>query len=216
MAKENKDKNRELEEEMKEAEKKSPDDFEGSEQSAANRQEEDDKSPDDMQEEKGRGKKKSKKKENKEKERISELEARTGELNDKYVRLYSEFDNFRKRTMKEKVELRNTASQDLITDLLPVMDDFERAIKSFDEINDAKEIKEGILLIYNKFKNVLKAKGLEEIDAKEQAFDTDFHEAITQIPAPSEELKGKVVDEIEKGYLLNGKVIRYSKVVVGS
>ncbi len=216
MAKEKKDKNRDLEEELKEAEKKSPDDFAGGKQSAADRQADEDKSPDDMHEEKGKGKKKSKKKESKEKERISELEARTEELNDKYVRLYSEFDNFRKRTMKEKVELRSTASQDLITDLLPVMDDFERAIKAFDEIEDAREIKEGVLLIYNKFKNILKAKGLEEINAKETAFDTDFHEAITQIPAPSEELKGKVVDEVEKGYLLNGKVIRYSKVVVGS
>jgi molecular chaperone GrpE len=170
---------------------------------------------DDKQE---KGKKKSKKKAPKDKEKIEQLEIQLAELNDKHLRLYSEFDNFRKRTLKEKIENAKFASQEVIRDLLPVLDDFERAIKAFEEHSDQSknEIIEGIQLIYSKLLNTLKAKGLESMETKEKEFDTDFHEAITQIPAPNADLKGKVMDEVEKGYLLNGKVIRYAKVVVGS
>ena len=139
------------------------------------------------------------------------------ELNDKYLRLYSDFDNFRKRTFKEKVELSKYASAEIIIKLLPVLDDFERAIRAFDAASDAGQaVKDGMVLIFNKFLSVLYQQGLEPMRTAGESFDTDFHEAITNIPAPTPEQKGKVVDEIEKGYLLNGKVIRFAKVVVGS
>lgn len=137
-------------------------------------------------------------------------------LNDKYLRLFSEFDNFRKRTLKEKIELNKTASEEIITALLPVLDDFERAIIALESEKDVKESLEGILLIYNKFLKTLQQKGLEEMQALHQTFDTDFHEALTNIPASKPELKGKVVDVIQKGYLLHGKVIRFARVVVGN
>lgn len=137
------------------------------------------------------------------------------ELNDRYLRLYSEFENFRRRTAKEKLDLINSAGGKIITDLLPIIDDFERAIKNNATIDDATAIKEGIELIYSKMDQTLKSKGLKEIDALEKDFDLDFHEAITKIPAPTDHLKGKVVDVVEKGYLLNEKVIRYAKVVIG-
>ncbi|MFH1936599.1 MAG: nucleotide exchange factor GrpE [Bacteroidota bacterium] len=152
-----------------------------------------------------------------EKEETESPEEKIAELNDRFLRLYSEFDNYRKRTLKEKIELSRNASAEVITDLLPALDDFERAIKAFSETGDSNAaLKEGIILIYNKFLNVLTQKGLEQMKTIGEPFDTDFHEAITNIPAPSPDLKGKVVDEIEKGYLLNGKVIRYAQVVVGS
>jgi len=139
------------------------------------------------------------------------------ELNDKYLRLYSDFDNFRKRTLKEKVEISKYASAEVITKLLPVLDDFDRAIKALDAAAEAGQaLKDGVVLIYNKFNGILLQQGLQPMRAIGESFDTDFHEAITNIPAPSPEQKGKIVDEIEKGYLLNGKVIRYAKVVVGS
>jgi len=139
------------------------------------------------------------------------------ELNDKYLRLYSEFDNYRKRTLKEKIELNKYASADIITKLLPVLDDFERAIRAFDVTTDVgKSLKEGVVLIFNKFFSILNQQGLEQMRTAGESFDTDFHEAITNIPAATPEQKGKIVDEVEKGYLLNGKVIRYAKVVVGS
>jgi len=139
------------------------------------------------------------------------------ELNDRFLRLYSEFDNYRKRTIKERIDLSKTASAEVITDLLPVLDDFERAIRAFTDNGDTDSpLKGGIVLIYNKFLNILTQKGLEQMKTLGEPFDTDFHEAITNIPAPSPDLKGKVVDEVEKGYLLGGKVIRYAKVVVGS
>ena len=131
------------------------------------------------------------------------------------MRLYSEFDNYRKRTAKERIDLQKSASQEMILAILPVVDDLERAIKAFEDHNLSEEAKKGIELIYNKLMNILEQKGLQVIDAKEQPFDTDFHEAVTNIPAPSEKLKGKNVDVIQKGYMLNGKVIRYAKVVVG-
>lgn len=145
------------------------------------------------------------------------LEDQIAEWNDKYLRLYSEFDNYRKRTLKEKIELSRTASSEIITKLLPVLDDFERAIKAFDTNADTTEaIKEGILLIFNKFLTILNQQGLNQMKTIGEKFDTDFHEAITNIPAPTPDMKGKVIDEIEKGYLLNEKVIRYAKVVVGN
>jgi molecular chaperone GrpE len=145
-----------------------------------------------------------------------ELQAKIDELNDKYLRLYSEFDNFRRRTAKEKIELIQSGGEDVFKNLLPVVDDFERAIKSNAETTDIKTINDGIILIYNKLKNTLTQKGLEEMKSLGESFNTDLHEAITNIPAPSDDLKGKVVDELEKGYMLNGKVVRFAKVVIGN
>jgi len=148
-------------------------------------------------------------------EKAEELEASQAELNDKYLRLFSEFDNYRKRTNKEKLDLLKSASEEVILDLLPVIDDFERGIKSMED-NDALQTSvEGMQLIYNKLMGILSKKGLTPMKSIGQTFDTDFHEALTNIPAPSEDMKGKVVDEIERGYLLNDKVIRFAKVVVG-
>ena len=145
---------------------------------------------------------------------LAQLEEEKKDLQDKYIRLYSEFENFRRRTAKEKQELRLVASQDLIVDLLPVLDDFERGIDAISKVGDVKSAGEGVELIFNKFKGVLLKKGLKAIEAKEKEFDLDFHEALTKFPAPSPEMKGKVIDEIEKGYTLHDKVIRHSKVVV--
>lgn len=145
-----------------------------------------------------------------------QLNSKIEELNDKYIRLYSEFDNYRKRTQKEKIELHKTAGEDVFKTLLPVLDDFERAMGSMQETKDVAAVKEGVELIYNKLKNSLQQKGLTPMESKGKVFDADIHEAITNIPAPSEDLKGKIVEEIEKGYELNGKVIRFAKVIVGS
>jgi molecular chaperone GrpE len=145
----------------------------------------------------------------------SEAEARLQELQDKYLRLSAEFDNYRKRTLKEKADLTKYASEEVLVGLLPVFDDIERAMHSMDKTEDIRSIKDGILLIYNKFSEFLKQKGIQEIESLHKDFDTDCHDAITKVPAPEKDLKGKVVDVIEKGYLLNGKVVRYSKVVVG-
>lgn len=147
-----------------------------------------------------------------------EWQAKYDELNDKYIRLYSEFDNYRKRTQKERIEFSRNASEEIILSLLPVLDDMERALTSTLKTPNEMEVvsREGIQLIYQKFKNLLSQKGLEVIPAVGELFNVDFHDAITNIPAPSEEMKGKVVDEVEKGYMLNDKVIRYSKVVVGN
>ena len=158
--------------------------------------------------------KKSKKKLSKT-EQIQELQYQLAELNDKYLRLFSEFDNYRKRMNKQMGEVIKTASKQLIEDLLPVLDDFDRSIQALKEHNSSTEALEGVELIYNKFFNILKSKGLEPMDSKGKDFDTDYHDAITQTPAPKEELKGKVVDVVEKGYLLNGTIIRHAKVVVG-
>lgn len=142
-------------------------------------------------------------------------EDQINELNDKYLRLYSEFDNYRKRTSKERLELFKTAGQDILTDLLPVLDDFDRAMQNMVSSDDAEAIQTGINLIYSKFKSILENKGLKHFKSIETEFDPEVHEAITKIPAPNKKLKGKVVDEIEKGYMLNDKVIRFAKVVVG-
>lgn len=148
-------------------------------------------------------------------EKEPSIEDKYNELNDKYLRLYSEFDNFRRRTAKERVDLFKSAGQDILTDLLPVLDDFERALANMNENADVKSIKDGVGLIFNKFKNTLDQKGLKAFKAIGEPFDPDLHEAITKIPAPSKKMKGKVVDEVEKGYKLNDKVLRFAKVVVG-
>jgi len=169
-------------------------------------------------EKKEEAKKKSKKKWKKptDKEKIAELEEKCEDMNDKYLRLYSEFDNYRKRTAKERIDTLKTASQDLMVELLPVLDDFDRALEAMAEHHAQEESVKGVELIYNKLFTLLKQKGLEPMDAAGKDFDTDFHEAITQVPAPTKEQKGKVVDVIQKGYLLNGKIIRFAKVVIGS
>jgi molecular chaperone GrpE len=147
--------------------------------------------------------------------KIAELQAKADDANDKYLRLYSEFDNFRKRTAKERLDLIATAGQDVFKIIIPLLDDFERAIKNNENTEDLEAVKEGFQQIYNKTLSSATSKGLEAIISTGTAFDADLHEAITNIPAPSEDLKGKVVDEVEKAYKLNGKVIRFAKVIVG-
>jgi len=142
-------------------------------------------------------------------------EEKYAELNDKFLRLYSEFDNYRKRTNKEKLELISTASSGVIKDLVAVLDDFERAITNNETVEDTTSLKEGFQLIYNKLKSTLETKGLKAMVSKGEVFDSELHEAIANIPAPSEDLKGKIVDDVEKGYYIHDKVIRYAKVVVG-
>ncbi|WP_025143131.1 nucleotide exchange factor GrpE [Pedobacter jeongneungensis] len=144
------------------------------------------------------------------------LQAEVQQLNDKYLRLYAEFDNYKRRTQKERVELLQTAGKDVIVSLLPVLDDFDRALKAMETAADVAPVKEGILLVSTKLKNTLAQKGLKDVESISQPFNTDFHEAITNIPAPTEDLKGKVIDEVEKGYTLNDNVIRFAKVVVGA
>ena len=138
------------------------------------------------------------------------------EANNKYLRLYAEFDNYKRRTIKERMELQQTAGKDVIIDMLPVLDDFDRAVKAMEIATDIDSVKEGVSLIQNKIKNILVQKGLKEMEAKGVAFDADLHEGITNIPAPSDDLKGKVVEELEKGYYLNNKVIRFAKVIIGA
>lgn len=137
------------------------------------------------------------------------------ELQDRYLRLSAEYDNFRKRTLKEKIDLQKSGNENLLNALLPVADDFDRALGVVDEAKDIKAVKEGMKLIYEKFTAFLSQQGVKEIDALKKVFDTDLHEAITKIPAPSKKLKGKVVDVVQKGYYLNDKVLRFVKVVIG-
>lgn len=136
--------------------------------------------------------------------------------NDKFLRLYAEFDNYKRRTSKERIDLLQTAGKDVIVSLLPVLDDFERASRAIENAKDVAAVKEGVNLVYNKLKNLLAQKGLKEMVSKGQPFDADIHEAVTNIPAPDEAMKGKIVDVLEEGYLLNDKVIRFAKVVVGA
>jgi molecular chaperone GrpE len=143
------------------------------------------------------------------------LQSEVAEWKDKYTRLFAEFDNFRKRTIKERADLISSSTADVLKDMLPVIDDFDRAVKANESVDDIAVVKEGFVLIHSKFYKKLESKGLKPIDAQGKPFDTDFHEAITSFPAPSEDMKGKVVDEVEKGYLLNDKVLRFSKVVIG-
>jgi molecular chaperone GrpE len=149
-------------------------------------------------------------------DKVSKLEEELAEMKDKFLRLSAEFDNFRRRTSKEKIDLISTAEERLILALLPVVDDIERARPSFETVSDVAVLKEGVELIFNKLAKTLENKGLKPLLTKGEVFNPDLHEAITQIPAPSDDLKGKVVDEIEKGYYLNEKLIRVSKVIIGS
>jgi molecular chaperone GrpE len=153
---------------------------------------------------------------NAEEAKLSDWEAKYHDINDRYLRMYSEFDNYRKRTIKERADLIKTAASDIFAAILPVLDDFERAAKALEASGESNPAQEGMLLISQKLKSILTNRGLEEMNAKGQDFDPDLHEAITQIPAPDESMKGKVIDELEKGYSLSGKVIRFAKVVVGS
>lgn len=136
-------------------------------------------------------------------------------LNDKYLRLYSDFDNHRKRSAQERLQLLDSAGGDIVKEMISVIDDFERAIKNNETVEDTASLKEGFQLIYNKLFKALESKGLKPMDSIGTTFDTDLHEAITNIPAPSEDMKGKVVDVAEKGYLLRDKVLRYAKVIIG-
>lgn len=144
-----------------------------------------------------------------------DFEKQVAELKDKHLRLIAEYDNYRKRTLKEKIELSKVVSEKLFLNILPVVDDFDRALQHLDDAKDLEAIKEGILLIYNKFLNFMTQNGVTEIETHEKEFDLDFHEAVTKTPAPSDEMKGKIVDCVQKGYMLDGKVIRFPKVVVG-
>ncbi len=151
-----------------------------------------------------------------EEDEVEKLHAEVQEAKDKYLRLYSEFENFRRRTAKERLELITSATEDLMSALLPVMDDFERGKKALEESEDHKTSKEGFDLIYNKFGNILKQKGLKPMEDKAGAeFNTEFHEAISQMPVEKKKMKGKIIDVVEKGYYLDEKVIRFAKVVIG-
>ncbi len=151
----------------------------------------------------------------KENESAKDWEAELKILEDKYLRLHAEFDNYKRRTSAERIELFKTANQEVLISLIPVLDDFGRALKAMQTATDINAVKEGIELVNNKFNGILTAKGLKPMEAAGKPFDSDFHEAITNIPAPTEDMKGKVIDEVEKGYFLNDKVIRFAKVVVG-
>lgn len=158
--------------------------------------------------------------EEEEKEAVEEkkeptTEEKLAELQDRYLRLSAEYDNFRKRTLKEKIDLQKSANERLLETLLSVADDFDRALQVVDEAKEIEAVKEGLILISGKFNGFLTQQGVKEIEAVKKEFDTDLHEAITKIPAPSKKLKGKVVEVIQKGYYLNEKVLRYAKVVIG-
>jgi len=146
---------------------------------------------------------------------IISIEKERDEWKDKFVRLYSEYENFRKRTAKEKIDISRITTQNVMKDLLSVLDDFDRAAENNLKVDDSKVIKEGVDLIYNKLFKTLESKGLKPMEYKGSKFDVDLHDAITNIPAPSKKLKGKVVDVVEKGYYLNDYVLRFAKVVVG-
>lgn len=146
---------------------------------------------------------------------IERLQQEIADLKDKYLRLVADFDNFRKRTARERLELIQTAGKDVISELLTVLDDSERAEKQLDTAQDVTALKEGLKLVFGKLRSVLQSKGLKPMNSFGTDFNPEFHEAITEIPAPTKELKGKVIDEVEKGYYLNDKIIRFAKVVVG-
>jgi molecular chaperone GrpE len=150
------------------------------------------------------------------KDPVEGLKSEIAELKDKYLRLYADFENFRRRTAKEKLEMISGASADMMKSILPIVDDFERAKVSFDSSAEIDALKEGVDLIYTKLYKTLEGKGLKPMTSKGEPFDVEIHESIAQFPAPSDDLKGKVIDEIEKGYYLNDKVIRYAKVIVGA
>ena len=165
--------------------------------------------PGDLLHKLGLSKKDKLKKEN------AELKKQTEELHDKYLRLYAEFDNFKKRNLKERIEFSKLAGMDVILSILPVLDDFDRALKQLDSSADANAVKEGVKLIQQKFFSRLESRGLKRMTAIGEIFDPELHDAVTEIPVNEEAMKGKVVDEIESGYYLNEKIIRHAKVVVG-
>lgn len=148
-------------------------------------------------------------------QKVEEMGQKLAEMNDKYLRLSAEFDNYRKRTLKERMELMKSAGEQILEKILPVMDNFERALKSMETAKDVPALREGVELIYSNFKDFLSQNGVKEMECLHSDFNPDLQEAVTKIPAPTEELKGKVVDCIQKGYTLNDKVIRFPKVVVG-
>lgn len=158
---------------------------------------------------------KKEKDENPNDEKIQELGEQVDKLNDRYLRLQAEFDNYRKRTLKERADLLKAAGEDILLGLINVTDDMDRAMETVEKAEDLEAVKTGMKLIDAKFKDFIKQKGVTEIEAVHQDFDTDLHEAVTKIPAPDEKLKGKIVDVIQKGYKLNDKVIRFAKVVIG-
>lgn len=149
------------------------------------------------------------------KDQLKEKEEELAELKDKYLRIFAEFDNFKKRTIKEKMDFMRNASQDVLSDILPVIDDFDRAKQVSDNEDSDENFPEGVTLVYNKLNTVLKSKGIKEMESTGEVFDSELHEAITKIPAPTEEMKGKIVDTIQKGYYLHDKIIRHAKVVIG-
>ncbi|MDR2131127.1 MAG: nucleotide exchange factor GrpE [Odoribacteraceae bacterium] len=151
----------------------------------------------------------------KEDKQLEEMGDKLVEMNDKYLRLSAEFDNYRKRTLKERVELLRTAGEQVLVGILPVVDNFERALASMENASDVTALKEGVNLIYSNFKEFLVRNGVKEIETRDADFNTDLHEAVTTIPAPTPAQKGKVIDTIERGYVLNEKVIRFAKVIVG-
>ena len=145
---------------------------------------------------------------------LDEKQKEVDELKDKHLRLSAEFDNYRKRTLKEKAELIKNGAEKTLTAILPILDDFERALKNLEVSEETKAMYEGVELIFNKFNKVLNQEGLHMIETKDKEFDTDFCEAIALVPAPSEDMKGKILDCVQTGYMLNDKVIRHAKVVV--
>ena len=154
-------------------------------------------------------------KDNKLQKQLEESQIELAEMKDKFLRLFAEFDNFKKRNSKERIDLMKNAGQKMITDLLPVLDDFNRAKKSAEDVNTEEVFSEGVDLVYHKLNNILKSKGLEEMNTNGEEFNPEFHEAITKIPSPSDEMKGKVIDTVQTGYKLNDKIIRHPQVVVG-
>ena len=150
-----------------------------------------------------------------EEQEIASLKNQNAELKDKYIRLYAEFDNYKKRTVKEKLEFMKTAAQDMMAALLPIIDDFDRAKKNAEDDANNEVFSEGIQLVYQKFNHTLQQKGLKAMDTNGESFDPELHEAISEIPVTDDMMKGKIIDTIEKGYFLNDKIIRHAKVVVG-
>ncbi len=150
-------------------------------------------------------------------QKMAQAQEETAQWKDKFMRLAAEFENYKRRTSRERVDMIKTAGKDVIVNMLPVLDDFDRAFKASDKVTDesAKEALKGFELIYNKFKSTLDQKGLEVMECEGKEFDPEYHEALTEIPAPSPDLQGKIIDVLEKGYYLNDKIIRYAKVVVG-
>ncbi len=149
------------------------------------------------------------------KAQIEQLKADKAELNDKYLRMFAEFQNYKRRTAKEKLDVVQTAGRDVIKTLLPVVDDFNRAKKAADSVDSIETFSEGVQLVYEKLHHVLRQQGLKALETNGELFNPDIHEALTEIPAPSEDMKGKIIDTVESGYTLNDKIIRFAKVVIG-